>query len=75
MKCVICKTGEVTKSLVQVEVKVGYDLLTTVEAERCVECGEAYYSTETLQQLDRLRDEFARKKITPRSVGTVYEIP
>ena len=35
MKCVICKTGEGTKSLVQVEVKVGYDHpLTTVEAER-----------------------------------------
>jgi hypothetical protein len=28
-----------------------------------------------LQQLDRLRDEFARKEITPRSVGTVYQIP
>jgi YgiT-type zinc finger domain-containing protein len=76
MKCVICKTGEVTKSPVQVEVKVGYDhLLTTVEAESCVECGEAYYSGETLRQLDRLRDEFARKEIAPRSVGTVYQIP
>ena len=76
MKCVICKTGEVTKSPVQVEVKVGCDhLLTTVDAERCVECGEAYYSAETLRQLDRLRDEFARKEIAPRSVGTVYQIP
>ena len=76
MKCVICKTGEVTKSSVQVEVKVGYDyLLTTVEAECCVECGEAYYSAEILRQLDRLRDEFARKQIAPRSVGTVYQIP
>jgi YgiT-type zinc finger domain-containing protein len=76
MKCVICKTGEVRKSSVQVEVKVGYDhLLTTVEAKRCVECGETYYSTENLQQLDRLRDEFASKQINPRSVGTVYQIP
>jgi len=76
MKCVICKVGEVKNSPVQVEVKVGYDyLLTTVEAERCVECGEAYYSAETLRQLDRLRDEFARKEIAPRSVGTVYQIP
>jgi YgiT-type zinc finger domain-containing protein len=76
MKCVICKTGEVTKSSVQVEVKVGYDhLLTTVEAEQCAECGEVYYSAETLRHLDRLRDEFARKEIRPRSVGTVYEIP
>ncbi|MPZ75443.1 MAG: hypothetical protein GEU77_02875 [Deltaproteobacteria bacterium] len=76
MKCVICKVGEVTKSPVKVEVKVGYDyLLTTVEAESCVECGEAYYSTETLRQLDQLRAEFARKEIAPRSVGTVYQIP
>ncbi|HYA29031.1 MAG TPA: YgiT-type zinc finger protein [Acidobacteriota bacterium] len=76
MKCVICKIGEVTKSSVQVEVKVGYDhLLTTVEAEKCVECGEAYYSAEALRQLERLRDEFARKEIVPRSVGTVYQIP
>ena len=43
MKCVICKTGEVTQSPVRVEVKVGYDhLLTTVEAARCVELGTVY---------------------------------
>jgi hypothetical protein len=36
---------------------------------------DGYYSTETLQQLDRLRDEFTRKQITLRSVGTVYQIP
>lgn len=76
MKCVICKTGDVIEAPVQVEVKVGYDhLLTTVEAERCVECGEPYYSAETLRQLDQLRDEFARKEIAARSVGTVYQIP
>jgi len=76
MKCVICKTGEVTKAPVQAEIKVGYDhLLVTVEAEACAECGEAYYSAETLRHLDRLRDEFTRKEIVPLSVGTVYQIP
>ena len=30
---------------------------------------------EALRQLDRLRDEFARKEFTPRAVGMVYEIP
>jgi len=76
MKCVICKTGEVTRSPVKVEVKVGYDhLLTTVEAESCLQCGEAYYSAEVLRKLDQLRDEFTRKEIAPRSVGTVYQIP
>jgi YgiT-type zinc finger domain-containing protein len=76
MKCVICKTGDVAKATVQVEVKVGYDhLLTTVEAEQCVECGEAYYSADVLRRLEQVRDEFARKEIAPRSVGTVYQIP
>ncbi len=34
MKWVICKTGERTKSLVQVEVKVGYDHPLTTDEVR-----------------------------------------
>lgn len=75
MKCVICKTGEVRQAPVQAEIKVGYDhLLVTVQAEACAECGEAYYSTETLRYLERLREEFTRKEIVPLSVGKVYQI-
>ena len=75
MKCVICKTGEVTQTAVQAEIKVGHDhLLVTVQAEACAECGEPYYSVETLRHLERLREEFARKEIVPPSVGKVYEI-
>jgi len=76
MKCVICKSGEVAQGPVQAEIKVGYDhLMVTVQAETCAECGEAYYSAETLRYFDRLRDEFTRKEIVPLSVGTVYQIP
>ena len=75
MKCVICKSGEVVQAPVQAEIKVGYDhLMVTVQAEACAECGEAYYSPETMRHLERLREEFARKKIIPPSVGKVYEI-
>ena len=75
MKCVICKTGEVTQMPVQAEIKVGHDhLLVTVQAEACAECGEPYYSVDTLRYLQRLREEFARKEIVPPSVGKVYEI-
>lgn len=75
MKCVICKTGEVKPSTVQAEIKVGYDhLLVTVEAEACAECGEAYYSSETMRYLERVRDDFSRKAITPPSIGTVYQV-
>ncbi|MFQ5882795.1 MAG: type II toxin-antitoxin system MqsA family antitoxin [Candidatus Methylomirabilales bacterium] len=75
MKCVICKSGDVKPSSVQAEIKVGTDrLLVPVEAEVCQECGEAYYSAEVLRQLERVRDEFARKAIAPPSIGKVYQV-
>jgi hypothetical protein len=75
MKCVICKIGDVKKKAVQAEIKVGYDhLLVTVQAEACTECGEPYYTSDTLRYFERLRDEFTRKEIAPQLVGKVYEI-
>ena len=75
MKCVICKSGEVAQGPVQAEIKVGYDhLMVTVQAEACVECGEAYYSPEELRYIEQLREEFMRKRIAPPSVGKVYQI-
>ena len=75
MKCVICKSGEVAQAPVQTEIKVGYDhLMVTVQAEACAECGEADYPVETLRYIERVREEFTRKKIVPPSVGKVYQI-
>ena len=75
MRCVICKTGEAQLATVQAEVKVGCDrLLVPVEAEVCLECSEPYYSTEALRYLERVRGDFARKVITPASVGKVYQV-
>jgi len=68
----------ITPEKVQAEIKVGTDhLLVPVEAEVCEvckECGEAYYSTETMRYLDQVRDNFVQKAITPPSVGHVYQI-
>jgi YgiT-type zinc finger domain-containing protein len=75
MRCVICKRGMVMPGKVQAEIKVGTDhLLVPVEADVCKECGEAYYSTETMRYLDQVRDNFVHKVITPPSVGHVYQI-
>ncbi len=75
MKCVICKTGEVKPTSVEAEVKVGSDrLLVLVEAEVCPQCGEAYYSTEVVRQLEKVREDFARKAISPTSIGKVYQV-
>ena len=75
MKCVICKTGEVQPATVQAEIKVGCDrLLVPVEAEVCRECGEPYYSAETLRHLERVREDFSHKTIAPPPVGKVYQV-
>ncbi len=75
MKCVICKAGEVKPTSVEAEVKVGSDrLLVLVEAEVCQQCGEAYYSTEVVRQLEKVREDFARKAISPTSIGKVYQV-
>jgi len=75
MKCVICKTGDVLPAEVQAEVKVGSDrLLVPVDGEMCQECGEAYYSADVLRYLERVREDFGRKAISPPSVGVVYQL-
>lgn len=75
MRCVICKQGEVKPARVEAELKVGGDrLLVLVDAEACVECGEAYYSTETMRYLERVTEDFTRKVITPASIGHVYQV-
>ena len=76
MKCVICKGGDVEQAAVQAEITVGYDrLLVTVRAESCLECGEAYFSTDTQRYFERLKSEFKRGELVPPAVGNVYEIP
>jgi len=36
--------------------------------------GEAYYSTEVVRQLEKVREDFARKAISPTSIGKVYQV-
>ncbi len=75
MTCVICKTGDVRPTTVQAEIKIGCDrVLVSVDAEACQQCGEPYYSSEALRYLERVREDIARKAITPTSVGTVYQV-
>ena len=75
MKCVICKGGDVKETMVQAEIKVGCDrLLVIVRAEACSDCGEPYYSADTLRYFEQLRIEFTEGEIAPPAVGKVYQI-
>jgi YgiT-type zinc finger domain-containing protein len=74
MKCVICKRGDARPGRTVAELKVGTDrLLVEVEADVCPECGEAYYSAETMRSLEKMKNDFAKKAITASPVGSVYQ--
>ena len=68
MHCVICKRGTVKSGTVQAELRIGTDhLMVPVETEVCDECGEAYYSTEAMRQLEQVRENFLSKpSLRPR---------
>lgn len=75
MKCVICKRGDVKPGRVEAEMKIGNDhLLAPVDTEVCTECGEPYYSTEVMRYLEKVREDFRLKAITPPAVGRVYQV-
>ncbi len=75
MKCVICRRGTVEAATVEAEVKVGDDrILVRLEAERCQQCGEAYYSGADLRRLEAVRKRFGRKGDVAESVGRVYRL-
>jgi YgiT-type zinc finger domain-containing protein len=72
---VICKRGAVAPGKVQAESKIAGDHLPEpVDAEVCAECGESYYSAETMRYLERVREDFIRKTIAPPSIGHVYQV-
>jgi len=60
MKCVICRTGELGRTAVEEEVRVGNDVLVTpIETLVCDACGERYYDRPTMKYLERVVEEAA----------------
>ncbi|PIY38730.1 MAG: YgiT-type zinc finger domain-containing protein [Armatimonadetes bacterium CG_4_10_14_0_8_um_filter_66_14] len=75
MKCVICHTGELERTHVEEETRVGNDLLLTpIEALVCDGCGERYYDRPTMKYLERVVEEAARRHDTLRPVGQVFAV-
>ncbi len=75
MRCAICRNGDVRPAEVETEVKIGSDrVLVTVHAERCSECGEAYFDEAAMRSIERMRTEFSRNAPAVAPVGSVYRV-
>ena len=63
MQCVICKIGTTHKDKASftAEKDGSFVIFTDVDAEVCDNCGEAYFSKETTQQLlQKAKEEFRK---------------
>jgi YgiT-type zinc finger domain-containing protein len=75
MKCVICHGEDILEQHVNEELKAGQDIiLAPVTCLVCQTCGERYYDTATMKQMEKLRSELRAGHIPLRQVGKVMSI-
>ena len=72
MKCVICKSPDVEKKLVEEEIRSGEDIvIVPIEVMVCLNCGERYYDRKMMRFLDDTKNKIANKQINLSTVGKV----
>jgi len=73
MKCVICKSPDIQKKIVEEEMKLENDIvLIPVEVLVCNNCGERYYDSKTMRKLEIVKTKLGKKDLTVENVGKVY---
>jgi len=72
MKCVICKSPDVEKKLVEEEIRSGRDIvIIPVEVMVCLNCGERYYDRRVMRFLEDTKNKIANKQMNLSPVGNV----
>jgi len=73
MRCVICKSDDIKKKIVDEEIKMGLDIvLYRVEVLVCNSCGERYYDRITMSKLENVREKVKGRQIDIEKIGEVY---
>lgn len=72
MRCVICKSPEIEKKVVQEEYNYKKDIvLVPIELMVCTKCGERYYDRKTMRLLEDIEKKIKMKKLPLKTVGRV----
>ena len=72
MKCVICKSSDIQKKIVEEEIKSGMDIvLISLEVLVCMNCGERYYDRITMKKIENIRSKLKQKELKVEEVGKV----
>jgi len=72
MKCVICKSSDIQKQMVEEEIKSGMDIiLISLEVLVCMNCGERYYDRMTMRKIKNIRAKLKQRELKVEEVGKV----
>jgi len=72
MKCVICKSSDIQKKMIEEEIRSGTDIvLVAMEVLVCVNCGERYYDRKTMRKIEDVRSKLRQKDLEVEEVGKV----
>ena len=74
--CPNCNFETIELRTVEKQIRGGHDtVLLKVEAEVCSHCGERYYSPETMELFDSIREKLSRGEHSGmRPVGQVFQL-
>ena len=72
MKCVICKSSDIQKKMIEEEIKSGMDIvLVPLNVLVCMNCGERYYDRNTMRKIEDVRSRIKQKNLEVEEVGKV----
>jgi YgiT-type zinc finger domain-containing protein len=72
MKCVICKSSDIQRKMVEEEIKSEMDIvLISLEVLVCMNCGERYYDRMTMRKIENIRAKLKQRELKVEEVGKV----
>jgi YgiT-type zinc finger domain-containing protein len=72
MKCVVCKSPDIERKRVDEEIKFKKDIiLVPVEVLVCNNCGERYYDSKTMRELENMKVRINKEDLAYERVGEV----
>ena len=73
MKCVICKSTDITTKTVDEQIRSGKDIvLVPMTLKVCNACGERYYDRDAMKKIEEIRARLRGKELEIKEIGKVF---
>jgi YgiT-type zinc finger domain-containing protein len=73
MRCVVCKSTDIERKMIDEEIKVDKNIvLVSMEVLVCNNCGERYYDRSTMRKIEEFRSKLKEAKLNMEEVGKIF---